>query len=147
MSYLNVAEVETALKVAAGPANAGFTELVGLPHLTWEGRTSRAIRVHRGAPAGGGVCLLGGVHARGWGSADILINFVQLLTDGYRTGSGIRQGGMTLDAEKVREIVQLLDVVVFPQANPDGRHYSMTVDPMWRKNRRPGGPGEPACSA
>jgi hypothetical protein len=141
MSYLNVAEVETALQVAAGPANAGFTELVTLPHITWEGRTCRAIRIHRGATAAGGVYFLGGVHAREWGSSDILVNFVRLLTDAYRTGSGITQGGMSLDAGKVAEIVDNLDVVVFPQANPDGRHYSMTVDPMWRKNRRPVEPG------
>jgi carboxypeptidase T len=146
VSYLNVAEVETALKVAARPANAGFTKLITLPHLTWEGRTCRAIRVHRGAPAGGGLYLLGGVHAREWGSPDILINFVQLLTDAYRTGSGVSQGGTSLGADKVREIVDHLDVVVFPQANPDGRHHSMTVDPMWRKNRRPAGPGERSCS-
>jgi carboxypeptidase T len=146
MSYLNVAEVETALQVAAGPANAGFTELVTLPRITWEGRTCRAIRVHRGATAGGGVYLLGGVHAREWGSPDILINFVRLLTDAYRNGTGIRQGGMRLDAAKVAEIVDNLDVIVFPQANPDGRHYSMTVDPMWRKNRRTAGPGHPSCT-
>jgi carboxypeptidase T len=146
VSYLNVAEVETALKLAARPAHAGFTKLITLPHLTWEGRTCRAIRIHRGAPAAGGVYLLGGVHAREWGSPDILVNFVQLLTDAYRTGSGISQVGTSLGADKVREIVDHLDLVVFPQANPDGRHHSMTVDPMWRKNRRPAGPGERPCS-
>ena len=35
---------------------------------------------------------------------------------------------------------------MFPQANPDGRHHSMTVDPMWRKNRRPAGHGDPHCA-
>ena len=35
---------------------------------------------------------------------------------------------------------------MFPQANPDGRHHSMTVDPMWRKNRRPAEPGSPSCT-
>ncbi len=95
----------------------------------------------------GGVYFLGGIHAREWGSPDILINFVKLLTDAYRTGTGISQGGMSLNAGKVAEIVDNLDVVVFPQANPDGRHYSMTVDPMWRKNRRPAGHGEPHCAA
>jgi len=146
MSYLNVAEVETALQLAAGPANAGFTELITLPHITWEGRTSRAIRVHHGPSAVTGVYFLGGVHAREWGSPDILVNFVKLLTDAYRTGTGIRQGEMSLDAGKVAEIVDNLDVVVFPQANPDGRHYSMTVDPMWRKNRRPVGHSDPHCA-
>jgi carboxypeptidase T len=146
MTYLNVAEVETALTLAARPANAGFTKLITLPHITWEGRTCRAIRIHRGTPPGNGVYLLGGVHAREWGSPDILINFVRLLTDAYRNGTGIGQGGASLGATKVRQIVDRLDVVVFPQANPDGRHYSMTVDPMWRKNRRPAAPGDAPCS-
>ena len=146
MSYLNVAEVETALQLAARPANSGFTKLITLPHITWEGRTCRAIRIHRGETAGGGVYLLGGVHAREWGSPDILINFVRLLTDAYRTGTGINQGGMSLGPAKIREIVHNLDVVVFPQANPDGRHHSMTIDPMWRKNRRPPGLGDPSCT-
>ena len=86
------------------------------------------------------------MHAREWGSPDILVNFVKLLTDAYRTGTGISQGGMSLDAGKVAEIVDNLDVVVFPQANPDGRHHSMTVDPMWRKNRHPVGHGDPHCA-
>jgi hypothetical protein len=146
MTYLNVAEVETALQLAAGPANAGFTELITLPRITWEGRTCRAIRIHQGAEALGGVYFLGGIHAREWGSPDILINFVRLLTDAYRNGTGISQGGMSLDVGKVAEIVENLDVVVFPQANPDGRHHSMTVDPMWRKNRRPAGHGDPHCT-
>jgi murein tripeptide amidase MpaA len=28
-------------------------------------------------------------------------------------------------------------VFIVPQVNPDGRHHSLTVDPLWRKNRRP----------
>jgi carboxypeptidase T len=114
VSYLNVAEVETALQLAARPANSGFTKLITLPHITWEGRTCRAIRIHRGGTAGGGVYLLGGVHAREWGSPDILINFVRLLTDAYRTGTGTSQGGTSLGPAKVREIVNNLDVIVFP---------------------------------
>jgi murein tripeptide amidase MpaA len=145
MTYLNVDEVETAIALAAGPSNAGFTELVTLPNQTWEGRTCHAIRVHHGAAARSGVYLLGGIHAREWGSPDILVNFVQLLTDAYRNGTGITQGGAAVSAEQVRAIVDTLEVVVFPQANPDGRHYSMTIDPMWRKNRRPADAGDPGC--
>ena len=145
MTYLNVDEVETAIALAAGPSNAGFTELVTLPNQTWEGRTCHAIRVHHGAAARSGVYLLGGIHAREWGTPDILVNFVQLLTDAYRNGTGITQGGAAVSAEQVRAIVDTLEVVVFPQANPDGRHYSMTIDPMWRKNRRPADAGDPGC--
>jgi carboxypeptidase T len=145
VSYLNVTEVETALALAARPENAAFTELIELPHQTWEKRTCSALRIHAGPAARAGVYLLGGVHAREWGSPDILINFVRLLTDAYRTQTGITQGGASVSAAQVRQIVDTLDVVVFPQANPDGRHHSMTVDPMWRKNRRPADAGQPPC--
>jgi len=144
VSYLNVTEVETALQLAARQ-NAGFTELITLPNRTWEERTCSALRINDGGGAGAGVYLLGGVHAREWGSSDILIHFVRLLTDAYRTSAGITQPGVNLSAEDVQVIVNNLDVVVFPQANPDGRHHSMTVDPMWRKNRRPADPGQPPC--
>ena len=89
--------------------------------------------------------LPGRIHAREWGSPDILVNFIRLLTNAYRTNSGITQGGMSFTAADVQRIVTTLDIVVFPQANPDGRHHSMTVDAMWRKNRRPADPGAAAC--
>jgi carboxypeptidase T len=53
-------------------------------------------------------------HSAPAGSPDILVNFVQLLTDAYRTGTGITQGGASVSAEQVRAIVDTLDVVVFP---------------------------------
>lgn len=147
-TYLNVDEVETAIALAAGPTNAEFTELITLPHPTWEGRTCKAIRIHHGdAASAGGVYFLGGIHAREWGSPDICVNFVRLLTDSYRAGTGITQGGKSFSAAEIRAIVESLDVIVFPQANPDGRHYSMTVDPMWRKNRRPAAVGAPLCES
>lgn len=146
VGYLTVEEVESATVAAAGGANTAFTDLIALPRATWEGRQCHAIRIHQGpAAARDGVYLLGGIHAREWGSPDILVNFVRLLTDAYRTGAGITQGGNTISAAEVQRIVTTLDVVVFPQANPDGRHHSMTVDAMWRKNRRPAADGEPAC--
>jgi murein tripeptide amidase MpaA len=148
MTYLNVEEVETAIELATQRPNAVFTELITLQNQTWEGHTSQAIRIHHDAEAHGGVYLLGGVHAREWGSCDILVNFVKVLTDAYAGGTGITQGGASLSAGQVRAIVDTLDVVVFPQANPDGRHYSMKIDssdPMWRKNRRPPATGDPRC--
>src|SRR2546421_325230 len=108
MTYLNVEEGETAIALAAGPPNAEFTELITLPNQTWEQRSCHAIRVHHGAAAHSGVYLLGGVHAREWGSPDILVNFVQRLTDAYRNGTGITQGGAAVSAEQVRAIVEIL---------------------------------------
>src|SRR6266571_8087479 len=96
MPYLNVAEVESALAIATSAPFTSFTQLMTLPNPTWEGRTTHAIKVaNGGGPNRPGVFLLGGVHAREWGSADILINFVELLEQAYQTGTGLAFGART----------------------------------------------------
>src|SRR5215831_17833574 len=146
--YLNVADIESSLAAAAGGANAGFTQLIQLPNKTWEGRQCQAIKIANGSQADRpGVYFLGGIHAREWGSPDILVNFVEQLCDAFRTQSGITLGGMNFTAAQIQKIVNEKDVYVFPQANPDGRNHSMTDDPSWRKNRRPApaGSNNPDC--
>ncbi|MFM0087048.1 M14 family zinc carboxypeptidase, partial [Paraburkholderia sediminicola] len=49
------------------------------PDVSGIGKGSGAGRV--------GIYFLGGVHAREWGSPDILVNFVQLLANAYRTNT------------------------------------------------------------
>jgi carboxypeptidase T len=146
MPYLNVTEVESALSVATAAPYSGFTQLITLPNLTWEGRQCHAIKIANGSghwrP---GVFFLGGVHAREWGSADILINFVEQLEQAFGSGTGLAFGSRTFSAADIRGIVDTLDIIVFPQANPDGRNYSMTADAMWRKNRRTAAPNSAAC--
>ena len=148
MPYLNVEEVESAVRVAAAE-NPGFTQLITLPHLTWEGRQCHALKVASGSgPDRVGVYLLGGVHAREWGSPDILVYLIEQLAEAYRTPTGLTLGGKSFTAQEIQQIVNTLDLLVFPQANPDGRFHSMTTDAMWRKNRRPappGSPGSPDC--
>lgn len=143
--YLNVTEVESALSAVSAPSNKKFTQLIELPNKTWEQRTCHALKIANG---GGqqriGIYLVGGVHAREWGSPDILINFVEELTRAYRTRKGLTIGSRRFTASQVQSIVNEKDICVFPQVNPDGRQYSMTVDPMWRKNRRPA-PGGGSC--
>lgn len=148
MPYLNVAEVESALQLAAAGPNSGFTQLITLPHRTWEGRLTRAIRISANLSASRpGVYLIGGVHAREWGSPDILVSFTERLLEAYRTGAGIELPGRSFAAADVQRIVTGLDIVVFPQVNPDGRQHSMTPDgdEMWRKNRRPTAEGSPCA--
>src|SRR5574337_641599 len=146
MPYLNVDEVESALAVAAGPPNASFTQLITLPNPTWEGRQCHAIKLGSGAATGRiGVYFLGGVHAREWGSPDILVNFVEQVSQAYRTNSGLTLGGKSFSATDIQTIVNKLDIFIFPQANPDGRNFSMNSDPGWRKNRRPADPAHPGC--
>jgi murein tripeptide amidase MpaA len=84
-----------------------------------------------------GICFLGGVHGREWGGPDILVYFAMRLLRAYRDRQPIRLGRKTFTSAQVRYIVEHGDVVVFPQVNPDGRHFSMTRHAMWRKNRRP----------
>lgn len=146
--YLNVVEVEDALASITASPNDTFTSLITLPNKTWEKRTCHALKIgkgsNRGRPA---IYFLGGVHAREWGSPDILINFVQRLTHAYATNSGITIGTNTFTAAQIKKIVETKDTYVFPQCNPDGRNYSMTTDAMWRKNRRPApaGHNQPSC--
>ncbi|MGN6823030.1 MAG: M14 family zinc carboxypeptidase, partial [Candidatus Nitrosocosmicus sp.] len=138
-TYLNTDEVESALKQATSSPTNAFTELITLPHRTWEGRQTHAIRIgKRSEPNRIGVYFIGGVHAREWGSSDILINFVEKVSQAYQTNSGLSFGEKNYSAKQIQDIIEKLDIFIFPQVNPDGRHYSMTSDTMWRKNRRPG---------
>lgn len=142
MPYLNVDEVESALVVVSSPPNNSFIQRIPLPHKTWEKRSVNAIKIGSGSgPERIGVYFLGGVHAREWGSPDILIFFTEQLAQAYRTNSGMTLGGNTFTAAQIQSIVNTLDIFILPQANPDGRHFSMTTDAMWRKNRRPAPPG------
>jgi murein tripeptide amidase MpaA len=141
MPYLNIAEVESALSVAAAAPYAGFTQLITLPNLTWEGRQCHAIKIGNGSrPGRPGIYFLGGIHSREWGSSDILINFIEVLEQAYQQGTVITIGSMTFSLADIQDIVNNLDIFVFPQANPDGRNYSMNTEALWRKNRRPQAP-------
>jgi carboxypeptidase T len=142
--YLTVDEVEARLATLA-EGNAGLVELIELPHRTWEGRTCHAVGIAsaNGAEPRPGVYLLGGIHAREWGSPDILIALVEKLVGAYTNGDGLAFGGYEFPKRDVAGIVEGCTLYVLPQANPDGRNHSLTVDPMWRKNRRP--PPQPGC--
>ena len=135
--YLTTDEIEQAMVLGA-KNHAGYFERIPLPHLTWEKRRVHAFRIGAGngksRPA---VCFLGGVHGREWGGPDILVYFAIRLLRAYRDGLGFRLGRRSVSAAQVRKLVRTMDIVVLPQVNPDGRHFSMERSAMWRKNRRP----------
>ncbi|MFF9850715.1 M14 family metallopeptidase [Streptomyces litmocidini] len=137
MPYLNVVEVESGLASLA-TAFPATTDLIELPEPSVQGRTCHALRVgtHRLAPKDA-VVLTGGVHAREWGSCEILVNLAADLLHAHAGGTGLVYGGTHFTADQVRTVVEELDVVVFPLVNPDGRRYSQTVAPDWRRNRNP----------
>ena len=145
MPYLNVDQVESAI-TALATANRTTVTQIFLPNKTSEQRTCSALRVAAGnTRARPSVYFLGGVHAREWGSSDILVAFCQRLTAAYQQAAGITIGTNNFTADDIAHIVRDLDIIVFPQANPDGRNFSMTVDAMWRKNRRPPDLTHPDC--
>jgi carboxypeptidase T len=147
-SYLNVDEVESAILAAAAAPYSAIAELITLPNPTWERRQCHAVRLGSGGGANRtGVYFLGGVHSREWGSCDILINFIEQVEQAYLNGTALTFGQKTFSAAQIKTIIDTLEIVIFPQANPDGRHFSMTVanESDWRKNRRPAPPNFPQC--
>ncbi|MFC5144680.1 M14 family metallopeptidase [Streptomyces aureoversilis] len=136
MPYLNVTEVESG--VASLAAAFPTADLIELPEPTFEGRTCHALRIGTHPPQPKpAVVLIGGAHAREWGSCEILVNFAADLLHAHAGGTGLAYGGTSFTSAQVRTVLEELDVVVFPLVNPDGRHYSQTVDAMWRRNRNP----------
>jgi murein tripeptide amidase MpaA len=137
MPYMNVIEVESAL-MALSSTYSSLCELITLPNPTIEGRTSHAIRLGT-QPANNvdAYYLTGGVHAREWGSCEILVNVATDLCEAYSGGTGIEYGGKYFSAAEVRALMEQINIIVFPGVNPDGRNYSQggASQALWRKNR------------
>ena len=84
------------------------------------------------------------------GQSDILINFKESVETVYQANVGITLGALgQFSAFDIQTIVNTLDIIVFPPANPDGRDYSMnSADVIWRRNLaqyRPTNSGECMC--
>lgn len=146
MAYLNVEEIEAALDSLAR-SYPDVTELVALPNRTAEGRETHALRIGPADKACASAAVItGGLHAREWVPPDAIVNLAADLLEAHAEGLGLRYGGQRFSAEEIRTLVENVQLVLFPCVNPDGRHHSQTVDPMWRKNRRRVRPGlDPRC--
>ena len=136
MAYLNVEEIETAIESLAA-AYPETTELITVPNLTHEGRQTHVLRIGAANADGGGVLILGGMHAREWVPPDALISLAADLLEANDRGTGLGYGGKSFAADDIRQLMQALNIFVYPCVNPDGRHFSQTSEPQWRKNRRP----------
>ena len=141
MPYMNVTEVESAL-IGLAAAHPATCELITLPNLTVEGRTTHAVRIGtQSANSVDAYYLTGGVHAREWGSCEILVNLATDLCDAYAAGTGIGYGHKYYSAAEVKALVEQANVIIFPCVNPDGRYYSQNSAALWRKNRNPADSG------
>ncbi len=151
--YLNEAELLSAMQnlAAAYPSDC---EMVSLPHVTYENRTVQALRVGRkdGTPTTVfderiGVLFTGSMHAREWGGADILIYLASDLLKAYTANQGLNYSvagkgpGVTFSSAQLQLLRKRVDLFLVPCVNPDGRAYSMSSVPLWRKNRNPASSG------
>ena len=135
MAYLNVEEIEGALAALAA-SYPDTSRRIALPNPTPEGRQSHALRIGPAAAEDTAtVVVIGGMHAREWVPPDALVYLAADLLEAHSLGTGLRYGDQSFSAAEIRDVVEGLGVVLFPCVNPDGRHYSQTVEPMWRKNR------------
>jgi murein tripeptide amidase MpaA len=119
-----------------------FTRIT-LPEASVEGRPVHVLRMRAGGgPERRGVLVVGGTHARELMNPDAIVELAVDLLVSYANGTDIVYGGRTWPADDVRLILETLDLWLLPCLNPDGREFVMTVDDMWRGNRRDN-PGTP----
>src|SRR5215470_1361414 len=156
MSYLNIVEVEQAA-VNLASDHPALCELITLPNLSVEGRTCHALRLGGGAPGSRDcVMVIGGQHAKEWGSCEIILNLAVELITAFETNTGRAYGGKVFSASQIQQILNGLHVILFPLVNPDGRQFSMDLVAAnkgdWRRNRNTAynptrfvGTGNPAC--
>jgi murein tripeptide amidase MpaA len=144
MAYMNVAEIETAIEALAG-AYPTACQRLELPYLSHEGRRISALRIGRQAsqPA---ALLLGGLHAREWVPPELMIALSADLLEAQARHTGLRYGSRYFPAGDIDTLFTTVVIYIVPCANPDGRHFTQTSDPMWRKNRNPAhGNGSSSC--
>ena len=134
--YRTIAQLDSLTALLAGWFPQYFTR-IQLPEASVEGRPVYALRMRAG---GGGdrraVLLVGGTHARELMNPDAIVELAVDLLVSHANATDIVYGGRTWPANDIRIIVESLDLWMLPCLNPDGRHYVMTVDDLWRKNRR-----------
>jgi murein tripeptide amidase MpaA len=140
--YRTVAQLDSLTGLLA----AFFPQLctrLELPETSIEGRNVYALRLRAGEGENRrGVLLVGGTHARELMNPDALAELAVELIVSYLNGADLVLGGRTWTANDIKIILETLDLYLLPCGNPDGRQYVMTVDDMWRKNRRDN-PGTP----
>ena len=76
--YLNIQEIESAL-INLASAYPNLCELITLPLRTHEGRICHALRIGKKPKYEcDNILIIGGVHAREWGSCEICISFAEI---------------------------------------------------------------------
>jgi murein tripeptide amidase MpaA len=134
--YRTVAQLDS-LTARLAAATPDICTRLPLPERSVQGRQIFALRLRAGtASVRPGVLLLGGTHSRELMNPDLLIELAVDLIASLQAGTDIVLGSRTWGAADIRRMLESVDLFLLPCSNPDGRTYVMTVDDMWRKNRR-----------
>lgn len=134
--YRTVAQLDSAMNFLSSFFPALCTR-VEMPNRSVQGRRIFALHMHAGSATGRRkVFIVGGLHARELMNPDAIIDLQLDLALAYLNGTGITLGGRSWSATDIKVMLESLDIWMLPCANPDGREYVMTVDDMWRQNRR-----------
>jgi murein tripeptide amidase MpaA len=134
--YRTVAQLDTLTSLVAQTFPQLATRFE-LPERSAEGRPVFGLRLR--ASEGGerpGVLLVGGTHARELMNPDLLVELAVHLVVSATHRTDLVLGERTWPAGELRLLLDTLDLYLVPCANPDGRHHVLTVDDLWRKNRR-----------
>lgn len=134
--YTRSADIEQANQILA----QWFPSMVERIELepSRQGRTISALRIHAGDRTDRrGVLFVGGTHARELMNPDALVDLTVGLLLRYLNGTDWVIGGRRWDGDLLRTTMEILDVLVLPNANPDGREYVFDTFRLWRKNRAP----------
>jgi len=137
--YLTSQGIDSALQYIA-KTYSSLVELIVLPKKTHEKRTCRAIKIgiNNSTPKIG-LLFLGGVHAREILNPDLLVKLALNVCEAYISKTGMKFGNKSYTADDVKQIVENLELFIFPLVNPDGRSFVQAPngDVWWRKNKNP----------
>ena len=80
---------------------------------------------------------IAGMHAREWAQPDAVISFAQKLLAAYRGSTafvipaysegGNTYGPLSVDKDTIKAMLDRMDILLVPLANPDGRAFSQTA--------------------
>jgi len=138
MVYLNADEIEDII-ISKANAYSSISKTIELPNTSVEGRKIHAIIIgkNKDNKLQDSILFTGGMHAREWGTSDICVSLVSDVLDAYTLNTGLRYGNQYFDKEKIKKIIERMNLIVLPDVNPDGKAYSQS-DPtksLWRGNR------------
>lgn len=140
-AYLGVDGVEAAIKSFANDYQQ-LAWVDALPNITACKRTCTYVRIGAAAAQPKDVLLItGGVHGREWGSCEIALTFASRLLEAYVHNTdlafSLNSIQVSYTAQQIHDLLDTIDIVIFPQVNPDGRDFSQTAlgGSEWQKNR------------